>query len=103
MPSMRLAGVDARAQFVPFQMKYGTVAGVGVEKAARLVFPTTTLQIASASGKSKRMSIPFSFGPLHVVVVAVALVLAQVRIAASTICVGVKRSTGGRPPGPGGP
>jgi hypothetical protein len=104
MPPMLLTGVaDARAQFVPFQMKYGTVATVGFEKAAKIEFPATTLQMASASGKSKRMSIPFSFGPLHVVVVAVALVLAQVRIAALTICVGVKRSTGGRPLSPGGP
>ena len=104
MTSMRLTGVaDARVQFVPFQMKYGTVATVGFEEAERLWFPTTALQMASASGKSKRMSIPFSRGSLQVIVVAVALVLVQVRIAALTICVGVKRSTGGRPLSPGGP
>jgi len=104
MTSIRLTGVvDARAQFVPFQMKYGTVATVGFEEAKRLEFPTTTLQMAPASAKPKRMSIPFSRGSLQVVVVAVALVLVQVRTAALTICVGVKRSTGGRPLGPGGP
>jgi hypothetical protein len=103
MTSMRETGVDAKVQSVPFQMKYGIVAGAGAVLIPRFEFPAMTLQMASASGMLKRMSIPFSCGPLQVVVVVVPLVLVQVRIAASTICVGVKRSTGGKPLSPGGP
>ena len=102
MLSMREAAVDASAQFDPFQMKYGTAAGVLV-LIAKFVFPKMTVQMAFASANPKRISIPFSLGPTHWVEVAVALVLVQVRIAAPTICVGVKRSTGGRPLSPGGP
>jgi hypothetical protein len=90
MSSMRLAAVDARAQFDPFQMKYGTVAGVLVP-IPKLLFPKTALQMAFASGPPKRISIPFSLGLAHSVEVAVEVVLVQVRIAALTICVGVKR------------
>src|SRR5436309_12532409 len=94
--------VDDSAQLDPFQMKYGTAGGL-FEKTKLNPPPVTTWQMAFASAIPKRMSSPFSFGPSHVVVVAVALVLVQVRIAASTICVGIKPSTGGRPLGPGGP
>jgi hypothetical protein len=100
---MRLEiAVDDSAQLDPFQMKYGTAGGL-FEKMVLKPPPVTTLQMAFPSGIPKRMSSPFSSGPLHVVVVAFVLVLAQVRIAARTICVGVKLSTGGRPLGPGGP
>ena len=100
---MRLVlAVDESAQLDPFQMKYGTAAGL-FEKTKKNPPPVTTLQMAFASAVPKRMSSPFNFGPSHWVVVAVVLVVVQVRIAALTIWVGVKLSTGGRPLSPGGP
>ena len=50
-----------------------------------------------------RTSNPLSYTPSQVAKLAVTLVLAHVRIAPLTICVAVKRPTGGRPLSPGGP
>jgi hypothetical protein len=103
MSSMREKPVaDDKAQFEPFQMKYGTVAGVLV-LIPKFVFPAMAPQMVSASAPPKRISSPFSLELAQSVRPPLTLVLVQVRIAALMICIGVKRFTGGRPLNPGGP
>jgi hypothetical protein len=60
---MRVVGVEARAQFDPFQMKYGTAASPDPVTTPLTGGPVMALQIAGPSGPKKRMSNPFSFGP----------------------------------------
>src|SRR3954471_16788539 len=88
--------VEDRTQSVPFQAKCGSAAVPG-PLADWNPFPVTMAQIATASAPASATSSPLSLRPAHVVVVASALVLVHVRVAACTICDGVKRSTGNRP------
>src|SRR3954451_6934928 len=97
-----VATVEDRTQSVPFQTKCGSDA-VPPPTPTGNPFPVTMAQIALASPTAAFTSSPLSFMPLHVVVLALALVVVHVRVAAFTIWDGVKRSTGNRPPGPGRP
>src|SRR5580765_5728302 len=95
--------VEVSAQFEPFQKKCG-FAAVPPPLAEMNPIPVTTLQMWRISGTSRRMSRPFSLGPLQAALVpGDPLVDAQVRIAVDTICVGVNWPTGGRLSGPRGP
>src|SRR5215207_687773 len=94
--------VEVITQFDPFQMKRGPGADNSPPAKLRPA-PVTPLQIAFASTPVLPMVIPFSINPSQFALVVVALGLAHVRIAALTICVGVKRPTGGSPLSPGGP
>ena len=87
-----------RTQFDPFQVKNGP--GAPKPCAPPNAPPVTALQIAFHATCWSRMSNPFSLIPSHETLVALALVLAQVRIAPLTICVGVKRLIGGSPLSP---
>jgi hypothetical protein len=60
--SIGVTAAEARAQFDPSQMKYGTAA-VPDPLALLNPLPVTALQIAVASATARRTSRPFSFGP----------------------------------------
>ena len=81
---------DARTQFDPFQMKYGTSAKP-VPLALWNPAPVIALQIARISATAWRMSSQLSFTPMHWVRLAVVFVVVHVRTAPLTICVGMNR------------
>jgi hypothetical protein len=93
---------EDRTQFDPFQVKFGNV-GAALNARAIQSLPVTALQTTVDASPSRAMSNPFSFIPPQLAEVAFTLVLVHVRIAPRTICVAVKRPTGGRPLSPGGP
>jgi hypothetical protein len=99
---MGAAAAEDSVHADPVQMKWGLPAAP-LPLAELRPAPVTMLQIRFASGKSRRTSRPFSLSPPQVAMVAVLFVVAQVRIALCTSCVGVKASTGGRSAGPCGP
>jgi hypothetical protein len=60
---VREAGAEDRAQFEPFQMKYGSVASPCPVTKPPAKVPLTSVQTSINVAPVKPMSIPFSFGP----------------------------------------
>ncbi|MFI8344012.1 hypothetical protein ACIF8W_28630 [Streptomyces sp. NPDC085639] len=80
-----VALVELSDHAAPFHIATGLVEPIPL--AVLNPWPVTALQTAVASMPASRMSRPLSFGPAHVAMFAVVVVLVQVRVAPRTICV----------------